>query len=183
MQWPVVAAYQEHLHGMDLALIEVTTHRLGLMVAPWNPKNVFSPADLSRAEVRFVNRQAGSGTRLLLQSLLDKQSIQPETITGFSDFEYTHAAVAAYVSSGVADAGFGLESVARQFGLDFVPMTNEWYFFVCCQETLLSPELDMMRVLLRTLGHSATAQVLPTDDGLEALGEVFGLVSCFPPET
>lgn len=178
---PITSAYQEHLDGMDLALIEVGTQRLGFMVAPWNPKNIFSIADLTRPEVRFVNRQEGSGTRTLLDCLLCHQSVEPEMVAGFRDIEFTHEAVAAYVASGVADVGFGLETVAKSFRLDFVPITNERYFFVCRHETLVSPEVDAMRVILRTLGHSATAQILPTDVGLEALAEVFGLVSNHSP--
>lgn len=69
------------------------------------------------------------------------------------------------------------------FGLDFVPITNERYFFACCQATLLLPEVDTIRVLLRTLGHSANAQLLPAEAGLEALADECGFISSHSPAT
>ena len=81
----------------------------GLIVAPGNPRKIAGLKDLCRPSVRFVNRQRGSGTRILLDSLLQSQAIDPAKISGYGSGEFTHAAVAAYVGSGMADAAFGVE--------------------------------------------------------------------------
>jgi molybdate-binding protein len=75
--------------------------------------------DLRRADVRFINRQAGSGTRLLLEGLLREQRIEPTAVASFEQGEFTHAAVAAFVASGMADVGFGLEPPGGSSGSTF----------------------------------------------------------------
>jgi len=89
--------------------------------------------------VRFINRQRGSGTRFLLDCLLEKEAIDPERINGYEQGEYTHAAVAAYVASGMADAGFGVETPARRFKLDFIPLQTERYFLLCEERMIETP--------------------------------------------
>ncbi len=81
--------------------------------------------------MRFVNRDHDSGTRLLFDQLLATHGIDESRINGAQQIEFTHAAVAAYVASGMADASFGVEAAARQFGLDFIRILTEDYFFVC----------------------------------------------------
>lgn len=101
----------------------------GIVVAPGNPKNIRTVADFARSDVKIVNRQVGSGTRTLLDLLLAEASIDTAKINGYENSEFTHAAVAAYIASGMADAGFGVEPGARMFGLDFIPVMKEEYFF------------------------------------------------------
>jgi len=117
-------------------VITVTTRRLGLMVRKGNPNQVWDVADLARPEVRFVNRQQGSGTRLVFELLLERAGLQGAQVNGFENVELTHAAVAAYVASGKADSGLGVETAAREFDLDFVPILSERYFLVCDAATL-----------------------------------------------
>lgn len=132
-------------------VISLATRRQGLMVAPGNPRKVYGLADLLRPDVRFINRQPGSGTRLLLECMLRRDGLAPERIHGFEQGEYTHAAIAAFVASGMADVGLGIETPAREFGLDFVPMASERYFLLFDEATLAKPlAQDMLRVL-----HSA----------------------------
>jgi len=109
----------------------------GLMVKPGNPKKLTRLADLARTGVRFVNRQPGSGTRLCLDFLLTQQGVQPANIHGYAHEEFTHAAVAATVASGMADVAFGIEAAAREQGLDFVPVVNEHYY-LAARATVLS---------------------------------------------
>ena len=149
LQEPALAHYARWLSGEDLTVVDLAVRRQGLMVRAGNPKGLRTLGDLARSDVRFVNRQAGSGTRLLLEGLLHEQGVEPARILGFEQFEYTHAAVAAYVASGMADAGFGLEPPARRFGLDFVPLATERYFLLCRTDVLGTPAVA---ALLETLG-------------------------------
>ena len=88
--------------------------------------------------ITFVNRDHGSGTRTLLEHLLTQEKIDGRVITGYQNVELTHAAVAAHVASGMADAGFGVEAAAVQFDLDFIHVVTEDYFFVCREPVLRS---------------------------------------------
>ena len=111
----------------------------GLMVKPGNPKKLARLSDLTRSGVRFVNRQPGSGTRLCLDFLLGQQGVQPAQIHGYAHEEFTHAAVAATVATGMADVGFGIEAAAREQGLDFVPVVNEHYYLAARASVLSRP--------------------------------------------
>jgi len=110
-------------------LIRFALREQGLMLAAGNPKRVRGTPDLARKGVRFINRQRGSGTRLLFDQLLSEQAIDPARIRGYGDEEFTHLAVAVSVAAGRADAGFGVHAAAARFGLDFVPLRRERYWF------------------------------------------------------
>jgi molybdate-binding protein len=101
------------------------------MVKRGNPLKIASIKDIVDRKARFVNRDHDSGTRLLFDQLLVLHKIDEGKINGAQQMEFTHAAVAAYVASGMADVSFGVEAAARQFGLDFVRLLTEDYFFVC----------------------------------------------------
>lgn len=111
----------------------------GLMVKPGNPQKLLRLADLTQSGVRFVNRQPGSGTRLCLDFLLSQQGVQPAQIHGYAHEEFTHAAVAATVASGMADVAFGIEAAAREQNLDFVPVVNEHYYLAARAPVLARP--------------------------------------------
>lgn len=145
------AAHYAARVGDDFRLIHLATRRQGLVVAAGNPKRIRGLGDLTRKELRFVNRQPGSGTRLLFDLVLHRAGIEADAIEGYENAEYTHAAVAAYIGSGMADAGFGLEVPARHFGLGFVPLLTERYFFVCREGLLAEP---VMRDFLALLGNA-----------------------------
>jgi molybdate-binding protein len=151
-----------------------------LMVAPGNPKKIYDLADLARAEVRFINRQAGSGTRFLLEGLLAAQGVAPQSVNGFEQGEFTHAAVAAYVASGMADAGFGLETPARHFKLDFLPLASERYFLLCSASTLAEAPMQAALALLRSPAFHEAVDALPGYNARHA-GRVAPLASAFDP--
>lgn len=109
-------------------LVHLAVRRQGLFVAAGNPKRVRGVADLARPDVRFVNRPEGSGTRLLTELLLHQAGIDPRDVPGYDDTEITHSAVAAFIASGMADAGIGVQTAAHRFGLTFVPLLRERYF-------------------------------------------------------
>jgi molybdate transport repressor ModE-like protein len=163
-----IAAHYAPRIQSDWTLIHLATRRQGLAVAPGNPKQIRGVGDLTRDGLRFVNRQSGSGTRLLFDVLLARAGVDTLQIEGYEILEYTHAAVAAYVGSGMADAGFGLEVPARRFGLDFVPLVSERYFFLCRNDFLAEPAMQQFDSVLRDEAFRAQVAQLPGYDPAEA---------------
>ncbi len=140
---------KRYLPGKAVVVVRLVDRAQGLIVPVGNPKGVSSLEDLGREDVRFINRQRGSGTRVLLDYKLKELGLPPDEITGYEREEYTHLAVAAAVSDGGADAGLGILSAARAMGLDFVPLLTEQYDLVIPREfyegDLLAPLLDLIR--------------------------------------
>ena len=126
-------------------VIGFVTREMGLMVKRGNPLRITSIGHLLEPAVRFVNRDPESGTRLLFDQILRQHHLDGSRITGYEQVEFTHAAVAAYVASDMADVSFGVEAAARLFDLDFVRLATEDYFFVCRKEFL---KLDLMKRVL-----------------------------------
>lgn len=120
-------ALKEYLKDLPVALVRLAGREQGLMVARGNPLNISSLGDIAAGKFRFVNRQKGSGTRVLLDYQLKCLGISPAEITGYADEEYTHMNVAQAVLSGRADAGLGVAAAARALDLDFLPVGNEEY--------------------------------------------------------
>lgn len=129
---------------------------------------------------RLVNRQPGSGTRLLLDHLLHEQGIAAEALDGYhSRIEHTHVAVAAMVAGGTADIGLGMQAVAADFGLDFEPLVEEDYYLVCLKERLDTEPVLRLRHLLAQPSWSQALQGLP-GCAAERPGEVLSLVQALP---
>lgn len=118
----------------EVTLIRGVKRLQGLMVAKDNPLNIKNVKDLTH--ISYVNRQKGSGTRILIDFLLNKNNISPDEIYGYTREEYTHTAVAAAIASGGADAGLGIYSAAKTYDLDFIPLWDEEYDFLALTETL-----------------------------------------------
>jgi putative molybdopterin biosynthesis protein len=131
-----VSYIERYLPELPVRLVTLAHREQGLIVQPGNPKGIESLADLGRDDVVFVNRQAGSGTRVLLDYQLQKDGVDPGKIQGYEVEEYTHMAVAVQVISGGADAGLGILAAARALGLDFVPVATERYD-LCIPETFV----------------------------------------------
>jgi putative molybdopterin biosynthesis protein len=161
-------------------LIGYATRQQGLIVARDNPHHIVSLHDLVRDGVRFVNRQSGSGTRLLTDQLLQIERIAPEAIAGYADSaEDSHLAVAAAVASGVADAGIGIEAAAQRYGLHFVPLAEEDYFLVCLRDALDQPPVLKLREVLASATWQQTLQGLP-GYGADRAGQVLSLTQALP---
>jgi len=111
----------------DFWSLPVMEREQGIIVAPGVKRKVKSLTDVTREGVRFVNRQRGSGTRILLDSWLSEAGIAPGRIDGYDQEEFTHQAVAATIAAGAADVGPGLKAAAAQFNLGFIPLTTETY--------------------------------------------------------
>jgi putative molybdopterin biosynthesis protein len=138
------------LSGRDLAVVRLTHREQGLIVAPGNPLALGGIEDLVRPGLRYVNRQRGAGTRVLLDHELARRGISPEAIVGYEREEHTHLAVAAAVAAGRADAGLGVLAAARAFGLDFVPVAQEPYDLVLLKDSIEDPLLAPLWALLES---------------------------------
>ncbi|MBC7414445.1 MAG: helix-turn-helix transcriptional regulator [Herminiimonas sp.] len=177
LEQPVVAHFAPLMRSTH-RLIHLATRRQGIMVAKDNPKAIWQLTDLLRPGLVFVNRQLGSGTRLILDLLLEQAQAPTAAIRGFDNVELTHAAVAAYIASGKADAGLGVEAAARQFGLDFVPLVSERYFFLCDEATLHHPQFAPIVALLQTNEFKSRVNTLP-GYGAEQTGSILTVKEAF----
>jgi putative molybdopterin biosynthesis protein len=139
-----LAPYRPLLSSRGLRLVRFVSRRQGLIVGQGNPKSLLGLTDLARKDVRFVNRQPQSGTRLCFDRLLAEAGVDPAAIRGYRTEEFTHAAVAATIASGMADAGFGIEAAARQHGLDFITLATERYFLAARAATLGRPGVSTL---------------------------------------
>ncbi|WP_206952871.1 substrate-binding domain-containing protein [Trinickia acidisoli] len=152
--------YRRWLDPRRHVLVYLTARKQGLFLGKGNPKGIRGLDDLARPDVRFVNRQPGSGTRLLLDLALNSIGIDPERIDGYASTELTHTAIAAFVASGMADAGFGVAPAAHHFGLDFVPIVDEDYYFACDRARLSAQPLASALAVLRSSDFRASVAAL-----------------------
>jgi putative molybdopterin biosynthesis protein len=129
----------------SVVLVNLVYRIQGFIVKKGNPKNIFSFSDLTREDVVFINRQAGSGTRLLLDKHLKDLGINPSQIRGYDQEEYTHMGVAQAVASGRADVGLGIYAAAKALDLDFIPLAEERYDILIPKEFL---DLEMVQAFL-----------------------------------
>jgi molybdate transport repressor ModE-like protein len=143
------------------ALIRFLRREQGLIVARGNPRRIRHVADIASKRLAFINRQPGSGTRLLFDRLLARERIEPSAIAGYSREEFTHAAVAATIAAGRADVGFGIAAAAAQFGLAFVPLVRERYLFACRRRDLDGKQVLAFRALLSSAATRAVISPLP----------------------
>ena len=151
---------QRYLAGVPLKLINLTWRQQGLMLAPGNPKNIRGIKDLARPGVRFINRQRGAGTRLLLDFLLQEEKLAAAAILGYDREEYTHMAVAVNVFSGTADVGLGIMAAAQALGLDFVPLLPERYDLVVPESTFVDPRFQALLAVIRSPEFQEAAAAL-----------------------
>jgi putative molybdopterin biosynthesis protein len=140
---------QQYLPGRAVVLVALVGREQGLLVQAGNPKSISGLADLERDDVRFVNRQRGAGTRVLLDYHLNRLGISKISIQGYDEEEFTHLAVAAAVVSGRADCGLGIKGAAQALDLDFIPLFQERYDLVIPREHAVS---ELMKPLFTLLG-------------------------------
>lgn len=173
-----VNACKEWVDNRVHSVIGFATREMGLMVKPGNPLRITTLEALINPAIRFVNRDQNSGTRLLFDQVLGQHKIDPERINGYQQVEFTHAAVAAYVASDMADVSFGVEAAARQFGLEFVRLLTEDYYFVCRQSFLEQESMKQILTVLRGPEFHVALAKLPgyaaSDTGtIKSVKEVF----------
>lgn len=136
------------LPNQRVALLTLAHRRLGLLVAPGNPLKIESLEDLARPGVRFVNRQAGSGTRVWMEAVLHEIEVDSSRIEGYADEKMTHLEVARVIAEGQADAGIGLETAALTYRLAFIELQRERYDLVIPEGTLENPLVQALRAWL-----------------------------------
>ena len=157
-------------HG-GVYLVRCVGRQQGLMLQKGNPLGLSRFADIARHGVRYVNRQKGSGTRILTDYLCRKEGVDPDRVYGYEREEVTHNAVAVQIAGGSADAGMGIYSAAKLYGLDFLPICVEEY-------DLLIPEkvwnTGLVRLLIRTLKSREFAERIKAMGGytLDRPGEI-----------
>lgn len=150
--------------------IRFVTRSEGLMLRKGAHDNIHSLHDLSAAQLSFIGRDRHSGTGVLFSLLLKQQGLAEDCINRTAQQEYTHTAVAAFVASGMADAGFGVKAAADQFGLRFIELASEYYLLLFRKDSLSS---DMLAPLL---------QVIRSQPLLERIDEISGYASDCPGE-
>jgi putative molybdopterin biosynthesis protein len=141
---------RRYLKGLKVSVFHLALRDQGLILAKGNPKAIESLEDLTRKEISFVNRQAGSGTRVLFDYRLGKLGIRPESIRGYDHEEFTHMAVAVDVLSGAADCGVGIYAAALALDLDFIPLEKEQYDLIIPSSFKDSPQIQLLLDTIRS---------------------------------
>lgn len=141
---------KRYLRDIPVRIVHLVVRDQGLIVAPGNPRNIRGIEDLTREDVRFINRQSGSGTRILLDYRLSQLGIDPDAVQGYAHEEFTHMSVAAAVVSGAADAGLGIFAAARALNLDFVPVVTEQYDLIIPEAHFDSENIRVLLEAIRT---------------------------------
>jgi putative molybdopterin biosynthesis protein len=139
---------RRYLPDIPVQLVNLVMRDQGLIVRKGNPKGIKGIEDLGRDDVAFINRQGGSGTRILLDYRLGQIGLSPEAINGYTNEEFTHMNVAVAVLSGTADAGLGIYAAAKALDLDFIPVVTEQYDLLIPMAYL---ETKNIQTLLKTI--------------------------------
>jgi putative molybdopterin biosynthesis protein len=142
---------KRYLPEKPVVLVNLVYRTQGLMVKPGNPLRIEKVSDLLKKEVRFVNRQRGSGTRILFDDLLQKEGIAASQIYGYEREEFTHLNVASAIVADTADVGVGILAAARAYGLDFVPLTEERYDLLLTKDFYESPPGKALMEVIHSL--------------------------------
>jgi putative molybdopterin biosynthesis protein len=145
-----ISYIKRYLPDLRVELVNLVYREQGLIVSRGNPRAINGIEDLARDDVTFVNRQGGSGTRVLLDYRLAKSGIKPENILGYDQEEFTHMSVAVNVLSGAADTGLGIYAAAKALDLDFVPIVTEEYDLVIPEAFLEDQKIQLMLETIRS---------------------------------
>ncbi len=138
------------LTGHKLAVVNMAYRQQGFMVEKGNPKKILEIKDLLKDNIRYINRQKGSGTRVLLDYLLNKNEINSDRIQGYNQEEFTHLMVASAVANKRVDAGLGILSAAKAFNLDFIPIIKERYDLIIPERYFHSEGITKILEIIRT---------------------------------
>jgi putative molybdopterin biosynthesis protein len=167
---------QEHLPGRALRVVTLVGRTQGLFLEKGNPKKIQSLEDLIRKDISTVNRQRGSGTRLLLDFHLKQLDILPESVNGYDHEEYTHLAAAAVVASGRADCALGIEAASYALDLDFLPLYTERFDLLIPEEFVSGELLKPLFELLEDPRFRKAVETRPGYDVSE-MGKVVAVLS------
>ena len=143
---------KRYLRGIDVKVVNLTFREQGLIVGQGNPKGIKGLEDLTRQDVVFINRQPGSGTRILLDYKLKQLNINPSQIKGYDRDEFTHMAVAVNVLSGSANVGLGIYAAAKALSLDFIPIVKERYDLIIPEAFHKHEKIQTLLKVIRSQG-------------------------------
>jgi putative molybdopterin biosynthesis protein len=161
---------RKYIPEVPVRLFHGVMREQGFIVRKGNPKSITSFEDLVRDDVTYINRQAGAGTRVLLDYNLDRLGLDAAKIKGYEIEEFTHTTVAVAVLSGVADVGMGVLAAARALDLDFVPVATEQYDLVIPEEFLADEKIQVLLEVIK--GDSFKSKVLALGGyGVDRSGE------------
>ncbi|WP_417543461.1 substrate-binding domain-containing protein [Marinobacter sp.] len=146
----IISHYKKHLNGHEHRLIRFVTRREGLMMRKGEHENIRTLQDLSTSGLSFISRDRHSGTRVLFDLLLKQQDVAGDSINRTSQQEFTHTAIAAFVASGMAEVGFGVQAAAEQFNLNFIEMASEHYMLIYRQDRLPPATLADLTALMKS---------------------------------
>lgn len=147
-----VSYIKRYLKGIRVSLFRLVLREQGLIIQKNNPKGIKGIMDLTRDDISFVNRQAGSGTRILFDYNIARAGIKPESIKDYAQEEFTHMSVAVDVLSGAADCGMGIFAAAKALDLDFIPIAREQYDLVIPTVILNDPNIRTVLDTIRSPG-------------------------------
>jgi len=151
---------RKYLPDTKVKLVNLVMRDQGLIVLPKNPKRIRGIEDLSRKDITFINRQAGSGTRILLDYRLKQMGIDPSQVDGYENEEFTHMSVAVTVLSGAVDVALGIYAAARALDLDFIPVVTEQYDLVIPEIYFESENIQILLETIRTPEFKHRVQAL-----------------------
>ena len=139
-----------HLLTKNNGLIFFATRLQGLAVAPGNPKKIYSILDIASRKAKFINRREGTGTRILFDQMLDVLAVKPEEIEGYNDISDTQFFTAVQIASGKVDVGLCTANVAKENGLDFIPLAKEVYYLAADEKFLETAKAKKFIQFLRS---------------------------------
>jgi putative molybdopterin biosynthesis protein len=145
-----ISYLKKYLSEMDVRLVNLVFRDQGFIVPKGNPKHIQGIEDIIRKDIRFINRQSGSGTRILLDYRLKQAGIDAGMIHGYEIEEFTHMSVAVAVLSGTVDVGLGIYAAAKALDLDFIPMVTEQYDLVIPQIYIDMPQMQILLEIINS---------------------------------
>jgi len=155
-----VSYLKKYLPDTAVKLVHLVQRDQGLIISPGNPKGIKGIEDLGRKDLRFINRQIGSGTRILLDYKLKQLKIKAAEINGYQNEEFTHMAVAVSVLSGAADAGLGIYAAAKALDLGFIPVITEQYDLVIPLEYFETAPIQILLEIINSRKFKGQVQAL-----------------------
>jgi putative molybdopterin biosynthesis protein len=162
---------KEILSDMEVVCVRLAKRQQGLIIAAGNPHGIKGISDLARLKITYINRQPGSGTRIMFDHELKQLHIPATKIKGYENEAFTHMEVAMEIFNGHADAGLGIYSAAHTFQLGFLPVAEENYDLVIPKEIFLNREIQALLKTIRSADFKARARQLGGYN-LEESGEV-----------
>ena len=155
-----VSYIKKLLPDISVKLVHLVLRDQGLIVKRGNPKKIQGIEDLTREDISFINRQGGSGTRILLDYKLKQVGLNPANINGYQHEEFTHMAVAVAVLSGTADSGLGIYAAAKALDLEFIPVVTEQYDLIIPSDHYHSQNLQILLEIINSPAFKQRVEAL-----------------------